>query len=51
MVHSHVGISQKIKKFYGCYDPLQYPLLFTNGDVGWHHGILKINKNKGEKIC
>ncbi|XP_021751576.1 uncharacterized protein LOC110717232 [Chenopodium quinoa] len=28
---------------YGCYDPLQYPLLFPYGDCGWTQGLKKIS--------
>nr|GMD96753.1 uncharacterized protein LOC109176597 [Ipomoea batatas] len=28
---------------YGCYDPLQYPLLFPHGDIGWHEGIHRVS--------
>ncbi|XP_031125091.1 uncharacterized protein LOC116027528 [Ipomoea triloba] len=38
-VYAHCGRSQNIQYYYGCYDPLQYPLLFPFGDVGWHEGI------------
>ncbi|PKA53311.1 hypothetical protein AXF42_Ash010041 [Apostasia shenzhenica] len=47
IVSSSSGQSYRIQHFYGCYDPLQYPLLFPYGDTGWHQGILKIeNSNK-----
>ncbi|KAK9688716.1 hypothetical protein RND81_09G006000 [Saponaria officinalis] len=28
--------------YYGCYDPLQYPLLFPRGESGWHQGISRV---------
>ncbi|XP_021747135.1 uncharacterized protein LOC110712984 [Chenopodium quinoa] len=31
----------RIYHHYGCYDPLQYPLLFPYGDCGWSEGITK----------
>jgi hypothetical protein len=34
---------QTIKSYYGCYDPLSYPLFFPRGELGWHS---KIPKNK-----
>lgn len=40
-VHTHDGHSRKIQYYYGCYDPLQYPLLFPLGEPGWHQGIKK----------
>ncbi|KAI0497090.1 hypothetical protein KFK09_023418 [Dendrobium nobile] len=36
---SHSGTYRKIKHYFGCYDPLQYPILFPNGEVGWHQNI------------
>ncbi|XP_021719079.1 uncharacterized protein LOC110686798 [Chenopodium quinoa] len=32
-----------IKHYYGCYDPLQYPLLFPYGDCGWTQGLKKMS--------
>ncbi|PKU60693.1 hypothetical protein MA16_Dca022607 [Dendrobium catenatum] len=31
---SHSSTYRKIKHYFGCYDPLQYPILFPNGEVG-----------------
>ncbi|KAK9126007.1 hypothetical protein Scep_014853 [Stephania cephalantha] len=39
LVYSHSGSSHIINYYYGCYDPLQHPLLFPYGDVGLHNGI------------
>ncbi|PKU77933.1 hypothetical protein MA16_Dca023035 [Dendrobium catenatum] len=33
---SHSRTYRKIKHYFGCYDPLQYPILFPNGEVRWH---------------
>ncbi|XP_070049126.1 uncharacterized protein [Nicotiana tomentosiformis] len=41
IVHEHSGNRHRVKHYYGCYDPLQYPLLFPNGEAGWHQGIRK----------
>ncbi|KAK9666371.1 hypothetical protein RND81_14G180300 [Saponaria officinalis] len=41
LVFSHSQTSHKIMHFYGCYDPLQYPLLFPKGECGWHQGLKK----------
>nr|XP_016472237.1 PREDICTED: uncharacterized protein LOC107794274 [Nicotiana tabacum] len=46
IVHEHSSNKHRVKHYYGCYDPLQYPLLFPNGEVGWHQGIHKY-KSKG----
>lgn len=34
--------------YFGCYDPLQYPLLFPYGETGWHQGIQRVDKGKRE---
>ncbi|KAG5542824.1 hypothetical protein RHGRI_015805 [Rhododendron griersonianum] len=53
LVEKHDGHSVAIKYYYGCYDPLQYPLLFPYGEPGWHRGIKRnssigrTNKLKG----
>ncbi|XP_016490183.1 uncharacterized protein LOC107809981 isoform X1 [Nicotiana tabacum] len=38
--------TQIVNYYYGCYDALQYPLLFPYGRNGWHYGIKKIPKPK-----
>ncbi|XP_074314080.1 uncharacterized protein LOC141649285 [Silene latifolia] len=35
--------NHRIRHFYGCYDPLQYPLLLPKDDSGWHQGLKKIS--------
>nr|XP_025879297.1 uncharacterized protein LOC107280177 isoform X2 [Oryza sativa Japonica Group] len=32
---------KSIQPFYGCYDPLSYPLFFPRGESGWHQGLPK----------
>ncbi|XP_074318183.1 uncharacterized protein LOC141654977 [Silene latifolia] len=34
--------THRIMHYYGCYDPLQYPLLFPYGECGWVQGLRKI---------
>ncbi|KAI8530232.1 hypothetical protein RHMOL_Rhmol11G0040100 [Rhododendron molle] len=46
LVHTHDGHSQRIRYYYGCYDPLQYPLLFPLGEPGWHQGIKKVSEKQ-----
>ncbi|KAG5551379.1 hypothetical protein RHGRI_009707 [Rhododendron griersonianum] len=46
LVEKHDGHSVTIKYYYGCYDPLQYPLLFPYGEPGWHRGIKRNSPNK-----
>lgn len=56
LVEKHDGHSVAIKYYYGCYDPLQYPLLFPYGEPGWHRGIKRnssigrANKLKGAAL-
>ena len=45
-VYTHSNTSHRIKHYYGCYDPLQYPILFPQGECGWHHGVKKLRKRK-----
>nr|GMD14544.1 ATP-dependent DNA helicase PIF1-like [Ipomoea batatas] len=45
-VHAHSGRSQYIQYYYGCYDSLQYPLLFPHGDIGWHEGIQRVSSRE-----
>ncbi|XP_027088739.1 uncharacterized protein [Coffea arabica] len=45
-VYTHSNSSYKIKHYYGCYDPLQYPILFPRGECGWHPGIKRAQKRK-----
>nr|GMD60325.1 Cleavage stimulating factor 64 [Ipomoea batatas] len=47
------GQSHSVKYYYGCYNPLQYPLLFPHGESGWHEGISKVPKasQNSSSIC
>ena len=45
IVHAHSGTRYRVKYHFGCYDPLQYPLLFSNREVGWHQHIKKVILN------
>ncbi|XP_027076803.1 uncharacterized protein [Coffea arabica] len=40
-VYTCGGSPRNIQYYYGCYDPLQYPLMFPFGELGWHQGIAK----------
>ena len=46
IVYSHPESSHSVQYYFGCYDPLQYPLLFPYGDSGWHQGIQRVEKGK-----
>ncbi|XP_075500132.1 uncharacterized protein LOC142538720 [Primulina tabacum] len=37
---------QIIKHYFGCYDPLQYPLIFPNGEPGWHRNIKRLDQKQ-----
>ncbi|XP_073119840.1 uncharacterized protein [Henckelia pumila] len=47
ILHGSDGQKHRIKHYFGCYDPLQYPLLFPSGENGWHQNIPKF---KNESI-
>ncbi|XP_021723374.1 uncharacterized protein LOC110690793 [Chenopodium quinoa] len=34
----------RIMHYFGCYDPLQYPLLFPYGECGWTQGLKKMSR-------
>jgi hypothetical protein len=52
VVHCKGGNHNRIQYYYGCYDPLQYPLLFPYGETGWHQGIQRINTDKKKShVC
>ncbi|KAG5537863.1 hypothetical protein RHGRI_025085 [Rhododendron griersonianum] len=51
VVQKHDGHSQTISYYYGCYDSLQYPLLFPLGEPGWHQGIKKIKPSSTSQTC
>ncbi|KAJ9566736.1 hypothetical protein OSB04_002702 [Centaurea solstitialis] len=39
VVYGRSDHSQNIQSYFGCYDPLSYPLFFPNGESGWHSNI------------
>lgn len=46
--------NQLVNYYYGCYDPLQYPLLFPYGQNDWHCGIKRVEqtcKKKNRSQC
>ena len=51
VVYSHAGYSYDVWYYYGCYDPLQYALLFPYGDTGWHEGIERNENYQGKSVC
>ncbi|XP_022847664.1 uncharacterized protein LOC111370209 [Olea europaea var. sylvestris] len=50
LIYEHSGNAYKVQYYYGCYDPLQYPLLFPYGEPGWHE-VLKAKKNRITVSC
>lgn len=50
-IYTHSNKSQLVNCYYGCYDPLQYPLLFSYIQDGWHCGIKKIVQLKNTTRC
>lgn len=43
IVHGWDDRTHSIRYDYGCYDPLQYPILFPYGEIGWHPNIARNN--------
>jgi hypothetical protein len=50
VLHGNNSEIQSIKPYYGCYDPLSYPLFFPRGELGWHRKIRKIQKEKAKEV-
>ena len=40
------GGSERINEYNQSYDPLQYPILFPRGDIGYHINMTDRNGNK-----
>ncbi|XP_052152036.1 uncharacterized protein LOC127770382 [Oryza glaberrima] len=41
ILHGNNNDIQGIRSYYGCYDPLSYPLFFPKAELGWHADIPK----------
>ena len=41
---------QIIKHYFGYFDTLQYPLIFSNGDTGCHEGIKRFIKGVDDVV-
>ena len=41
VVHGKNKTQSTIEHYYGCYDPLCYPLFYPNGESGWHNKIAR----------
>ncbi|XP_027077088.2 uncharacterized protein [Coffea arabica] len=44
-IFTKTGSKRILKQYYGCYDTLQYPLIFAKGETGWHKDILRIPRS------
>lgn len=42
-------VPRKVMYYFGCYDPLQYPLLFPYGHSGWRPGLSRYNPTTGRR--
>lgn len=51
IVSCNSGEKHQVHYYFGCYDPLQYPLLFPFGETGWHQGIVRIDKRRRQHTC
>ncbi|KAL6572294.1 hypothetical protein OROMI_013252 [Orobanche minor] len=49
-VCTSAGKTHRVHFYYGCYDPLQYPLLFPYGESGWHTD-LDTNRWKRDNVA
>ncbi|XP_027181781.1 uncharacterized protein LOC113780165 [Coffea eugenioides] len=43
-ISTKTGNKKIVKQYYGCYDALQYPLIYARSETGWHPGILRKTK-------
>jgi hypothetical protein len=48
VLHGNNSERQSIKSYYGCYDPLSYPLFFPRGELGWHSKIPKAKTKEAD---
>ncbi|GAA0159825.1 hypothetical protein LIER_16522 [Lithospermum erythrorhizon] len=49
-VYTKSGSSHKVQYYYGCYDPLQYVLMFPNGEPEWHGNIPRVGCTVRQKL-
>nr|XP_027108885.1 uncharacterized protein LOC113728715 [Coffea arabica] len=43
-IYGKNGQTQIVKHYFACHDSLQYPLIFANGEPGWHPGIERMRR-------
>lgn len=46
ILHKRNSEIQRVRETHGCYDALQYPILFWNGDYGYHFNLTHNNSTK-----
>ncbi|KAG5536198.1 hypothetical protein RHGRI_023850 [Rhododendron griersonianum] len=51
IIRPKIKQSERIQYYFGCYDPLHYSLLFPFGEPGWHFGIQRVDKKRGDTTC
>jgi len=44
MVYPNSGHPHFIRAYYGCYDPLAYPILYPGGETDWEDKSIYLNK-------
>nr|KAJ0207390.1 hypothetical protein LSAT_V11C500251610 [Lactuca sativa] len=44
-VKTYNNESKSVQYYFGCYDPLHYPLMFPFGELGWHQVVFHIIVN------
>ncbi|XP_022872070.1 uncharacterized protein LOC111391153 [Olea europaea var. sylvestris] len=47
-IYGHSSDLHRVHYYYGCYDTLQYSLLFPFGECGWHKGILRYEQTSSQ---
>jgi len=45
MVYPNSGHTHFIRAYYGCYDPLAYPILYPGGETGWEDKSILLEQN------
>ena len=44
MVYPNSGRPHFIRAYHGCYDPLAYPILYPDGEIGWEDKSILLEK-------
>lgn len=43
-IYAYSTSKHKVRYYFGCYNPFQYPLLYSNTEYGWHRGSQRVTK-------